>query len=87
MTLRHLKNVGYGILPKLNFSCSLRKYKFFEQICDKIRITLGCLLFRFQCTINVSRTYIQAPDLGLALMLKIRTWRHGPIVLANYAIS
>ena len=28
-----------------------------------------CLLFRFQCTTNVSRTYIQASELGLALML------------------
>ena len=27
------------------------------------------LLFRFQCTTNVSRTYIQASELGLALML------------------
>ena len=29
----------------------------------------GCLLFRFQCTTNVSRTCIQAFELGLALML------------------
>ena len=29
------------------------------------------VLFRFQCTTNVSRTYIQASELGLALMLML----------------
>ena len=37
----------------------------------RAKITLGCLLFRFQCTTNVSRTYIQASELGLALMLML----------------
>ena len=39
------------------------------KIGKRAKITLGCLLFGFQCTTNVSRTYIQASELGLALML------------------
>ena len=38
------------------------------EIGERAEITLVCLLFRLQCTTNVSRTYIQASELGLDLM-------------------
>ena len=35
----------------------------------RAKITLSCLLFRFQCTTQVSRTNFQASEQGLTLML------------------
>ena len=59
--IRLLRNpaVAGSNLARESLACKIGK---------RAMITLGCLLFRFQCTTNVSRTYIQASELGLALM-------------------
>ena len=41
------------------------------KVCLFVRLCVCFSVFRFQCTTNVSRTYIQASELGLALMLML----------------